>query len=188
MRTELDRRRLLMLGAGSLGALAMTSEDAAAQKGGRAAASKTAAPQRFFSPAEFKLVDELAEMIVPADENSGGARAAKVAAFIDKRLAESRDRDIRQSWKDDLAEIDTLSTAMFGRPFMAARPDQRTKLLERISRNEDNPKEAGEYAFGTIKWQVTYVYYKTRIGIHDELKYQGNTLLDTFVGTDPGRD
>ena len=44
---------------------------------------------RFFTPAEFALVDELTEMIIPTDAHSPGARAARVAGEIDRRLSES---------------------------------------------------------------------------------------------------
>ena len=27
-------------------------------------------------------------------------------------------------------------------------------------------------------------YYTSKIGIHDELKYQGNVYIDEFIGTD----
>ena len=37
----------------------------------------------FFTPEELALVDELSEMIIPADAHSPGARAARVAAYID---------------------------------------------------------------------------------------------------------
>src|SRR2546428_10558306 len=47
------------------------------------------APKKFFTPAEFAVVDELSDMIIPTDEKSVGARAAGVAACIDARLAES---------------------------------------------------------------------------------------------------
>jgi len=35
---------------------------------------------RFFTPQEFAAVEEVTEMIIPADEKSGGAKAAGVAA------------------------------------------------------------------------------------------------------------
>lgn len=138
----------------------------------------------FFSLAEFALLDEFAEMLIPEDDVSQGARAAGVAWYLDQRLAESIDPEWRQSWHDDLAEIDRLSTAWFGRRFTEASHGQRTQLMSRISRNEANPRQAGEYAFGTIKWSVADVYYRTRIGIHDDLKYQGNVYQDEFTGTD----
>ena len=58
---------------------------------GRALAGAIAAPATFFTRQELALVDELTEMIIPADEHSPGARAAKVAAYIDARLAEALD-------------------------------------------------------------------------------------------------
>lgn len=141
---------------------------------------------RFFSKAEFEIIDAFAELLIPADAQSGGARAAGVAAVLDERLAESRDPAWRQSWHDDIAEIDRLSRVMFRRRFMAATTAQRIALMERISRNEADPKEAGEYAFGTFKWSIADIYYRTRIGIHDDLQYQGNVLQDEFAGTDVG--
>ncbi|MGD9668614.1 MAG: gluconate 2-dehydrogenase subunit 3 family protein [Hyphomicrobiaceae bacterium] len=138
----------------------------------------------FFSPAEFALLDEFAEMLIPEDEVSRGARAARVAWTLDERLAESIDPDWRQSWHDDLAEIDRLSTKWFGRTFVDSSHLQRADLMTRISRNEADPKAAGEYAFGTIKWSVADIYYRTSIGIHDDLKYQGNVYQEEFSGTD----
>jgi len=44
---------------------------------------------RFFTPAQHAYVEELSETIVPADSHSGGAKAAKVADYIDQRLRES---------------------------------------------------------------------------------------------------
>lgn len=189
------RREFLKLAAAAIAAT-VTTGGALAQKQGGArpalAAQKASAagPVRgagtFFTRAELALVDEIAEMIIPADARSGGARAAGVAAFIDARLAESRDPEWRQSWKDDLAEIERLSREMFGRRFLEASPEQRVRLLTRISRREADPKEPGEYAFGTIKWTVAETYYRTRIGIHDEIGYVGNTIQAEFTGVDIG--
>ncbi|MGE0857158.1 MAG: gluconate 2-dehydrogenase subunit 3 family protein, partial [Hyphomicrobiaceae bacterium] len=88
---------------------------------------------KFFSASEFALLDEFAETLIPADEKSGGARAANVAWFLDERLAESRDLIWRQSWHDDLAEIDRLSRVSYGRRFVDARAEQRAELMRRIS-------------------------------------------------------
>lgn len=141
----------------------------------------------FFTTDEFLLLDTFAEMLIPADAQSGGARAARVAWMLDERLAVSRDPDWRQSWRDDLNEIDRLSRLWFKRRFVEANEAQRSELMGRISRNEANPKEAGEYAFGTIKWSVADIYYRTRIGLHDELQYQGNVYQDEFSGTDASK-
>ncbi|MEZ5817754.1 MAG: gluconate 2-dehydrogenase subunit 3 family protein [Hyphomicrobiaceae bacterium] len=142
---------------------------------------------KFFTRGEFATLDEMAEMIIPGDRRSGGARAAHVAEMIDARLAESLDPEWRQSWKDDIAEINELSRRKFRRQFVDASAKQRAQLMDLISRNEDKPKEAAEYAFGTIKWTVGETYYRTRIGIHDEIGYKGNVIQDEFSGIDVSR-
>lgn len=141
---------------------------------------------RFFSAKEYSILDEMAELIVPADQRSGGAREAKVPQIIDRMLAEMRDEKEKRSWRDDLAEIDRLSVLWFGKPFVRAATAQRIDLLRRVSRNEASPKEAGEYAFGTIKWTVTEAYYRSEIGMLKELDYKGNVAIDEFVGVDVG--
>src|SRR5207249_9801174 len=50
-------------------------------------------PGKFLTAAEYALLDELTELIIPADDHSPGARAAAVAAYIDGRLAESRSEE-----------------------------------------------------------------------------------------------
>lgn len=196
---ELNRRKLLALAGGSLASV-VTSPVIAQKRPhgpvqsprqGRSAAkpAEMATPDRlFFSAHEFATLEEIAEMIVPADTVSGGAKAARVPEFIDERLSESLDTDFRQSWRNDLAEIDRVSRLAFAKTFRNGTFAERARLLDWISRNESNPKEPAEYAFGTIKWQVTFAYYKTRIGVHDDLGYLGNVLLDEFLGTDVSKN
>ena len=176
-------RRQAMIAAGLAAVAAALPRDALAQ----APKPPTLPPGKFLTAYELAILDELAELIIPADEQSGGARAAKCAIFIDAGLAESRDPAWRQSWKDDLAEVDALSQQMSGRSLVSALPAQRQKLMDFISKNEKNPQSPGEWAFGTIKWWVCEAYYTTKIGIHDELQYQGNVYLDEFLGTDVSR-
>jgi hypothetical protein len=142
---------------------------------------------QFLSARELAVLDEIAELIIPADAQSGGARAAQCAAFIDARLAESIDPLWRQSWKDDLSEIDELCEQTFGKGLLEAAPAQRQTLMEQIARNENNPSANVESSFSTIKWWVAEAYYTSTIGIHDELQYQGNVYIGDFIGTDISR-
>src|SRR5262249_13773447 len=59
-------------------------------KPGATATTKTG---KFFTPAQHAYVEELTETIIPADSHSGGAKAAKVADYIDQRLRESQDEE-----------------------------------------------------------------------------------------------
>jgi hypothetical protein len=150
----------------------------------------TLAAGRFFDTAQMALLDELVEMIIPQDEHSGGARAAGVAAYIDGRLAEYDAsipdlREEQEKWKAGLAVVDATTRETSGSSFLAASPEQRMAVLARLAAGEDDPKTGGERFFVELKRWTTFGYYTSRIGIHEEMEYKGNTLLAEFSGTDP---
>ncbi len=151
-----------------------------------AAGTVSEAAPKFFTPHEFQLVDELSEIIIPADEHSPGAKEAKVAAYIDFRLAEAFEPDPRKVWRDGLKLIDQLSQESNGKPFLEATPDQRHALMELISKNEMHPQKPEEIFFRELKFRTARAYYTSAIGIHKDLNYQGNRMLKEFVGTDAG--
>lgn len=143
-----DRRDLIKLGMG-------------------AALARGADAHRFFTNEEFAMVDELTDMIIPADEKSGGAKAAKVAEYIDQRLAEAFDGADRELWRKQLALIDVQSQKMHGKTFLNASNGERIALLTSI---ETEP------FFKTLKNATVRGYYTSKIGIHDDMDYKGNTL------------
>ena len=74
------------------------------------------------------MVDELSELIIPTDEHSPGARAAKVAGYIDFRLADAWDAQERTDWREGLKRIDAV-VAGIGRQVVHAI----------VSRSSDSP-------------------------------------------------
>jgi glucoside 3-dehydrogenase (cytochrome c) hitch-hiker subunit len=140
------------------------------------------APARFFTADEFAMLDELTEMIVPTDYHSPGARAAGVAAYIDARVAEAFEQRDKDSWRNGLRLVDALSSRMNGRPFLQATPAERLAVLTRMAENETHPKTPEERFFGELKHATAHAYYTSKIGIHQEMEYKGNTILEEFVG------
>ena len=140
----------------------------------------------FFTPAEFALVDELSDMIIPTDAQSGGARAAGVAAYIDARLAESFEKEPPAAWRAGLEAVEALSREMSGKTFMASTAEQRLAVLTRMAANEKEPKTPAEKFFGEIKGFTVRAYYTSKIGIHDDQQYKGNVYqTGEFAGFDP---
>lgn len=137
---------------------------------------------KVFSREEFSLLDELTELIIPADDHSPGARAAGVAAYLDGRLAESIVEGERDDWRAGLKRIDALARELYGTSFMQAAREQRVAVLSRIARNEKNPQTSDERFFVKLKFSTANAYYSSKIGIHQEMEYQGNVLLPEFVG------
>jgi hypothetical protein len=200
-RDRISRRDLLRAGVGAgvvaplAGALTpvaaevVVAEAAAAATALAAATAATAPAALFFTAAELALVDELSELILPTDEHSGGARAAGVAAYLDRTFAE-KDPKIddyakeRKQWKDGLARVDELAREMHGKAFLDATPEQRVTVLDRMARSEDDPKLPEERFFGELKTATTRAYYSSRVGMIDDIGYKGNRVISEFAGTD----
>jgi hypothetical protein len=138
----------------------------------------------FFTPADYALVDELTEIIIPADDHSPGARAARVASYIDARLAESFDQELQTLWRDGLKLVESLARELNGVGFMDGTPTQREAVLTRMSAHESDPTPPEELFFRELKERTVHAYYSSKIGIHQEMEYKGNTLLTEFVGTE----
>ncbi|MGI9078447.1 MAG: gluconate 2-dehydrogenase subunit 3 family protein [Gemmatimonadaceae bacterium] len=131
-------------------------------------------PARFLTRAEYALLDELTEMIIPSDNHSPGARAARVAGHIDGRLAESLDARWQALWRSGLQGVDGLSRELNGKIFLQAAPAERVSVLIRMAAGELDPKTPMEVYFVELKRATVRGYYTSRIGIHADQEYKGN--------------
>jgi glucoside 3-dehydrogenase (cytochrome c) hitch-hiker subunit len=125
---------------------------------------------QFFSEEEERLVDELSEMIIPADEHSPGAHAAKVSLFADLMVATSDD-SVKKKWMSGLRLMQK-----------EAAHSSLADVLAKISQNEGHPQTELERFFKVLKEMTVNGYYTSAIGIHQDLQYQGNTYLANFPG------
>jgi hypothetical protein len=176
---DLTRRDAIKLGAAVTVAVSIDGTHALAQPTPRST---------YFTREELALVDELAEMIIPADDHSPGARAAKVAPYIDARLAEAFEAADRTTWRDGLKLIDRLSREASGRAFLESTAAQRLALLERIAAHEGKPEKPEEHFFAELKSRVVNAYYTSEIGIKQEMEYRGNTYQAEFSGVDVSKE
>ena len=141
---------------------------------------------RFLTPAEYALLDELSELIIPTDAHSPGARAAGVAGYIDARLAESLEPDWQARWRAGLQAVEALSRELNGKPLLEATPDQRVSVLTRMAAGEADPKTPLDHFFKELKWWTVFGYYTSTIGIHQDQEYKGNVYQSgEYAGFDP---
>ncbi len=157
------------------------AHDHAAQRPAQKAARTRAARLRFFNAEENRAVTELSERIIPADDSSPGAKAARVNEFIDFMVSESPE-ETKKQWRDGLAAINKMSRDRFGVAAGDASAEQQVELLKEISKREANPQTVEERFFRLLKNATVDGYYTSEIGIHQELKYKGNSYLKEFVG------
>ncbi|MEO7144321.1 MAG: gluconate 2-dehydrogenase subunit 3 family protein [Bryobacteraceae bacterium] len=159
MAAELGRRDLIKLAAAAV-----------AVKPGRAAGKP-----EFFTPQEYALVDDLSEMVIPADEKSGGAKAARVVDYIDHNLAEAFEQEERDHFREGL------------RVFLDTPAAERPALLARAASNEKQPHRPEERFFRLLKQYTIQGYYTSKIGIHDDMEYKGNVYqTGDYAGYLPG--
>jgi hypothetical protein len=174
---DLTRRQMIVTSAGALAATTVLAH-------GSVAAMAQAVGPKFLTKDELTLLDELTEMILPADDHAPGARAAKCAAYIDARLAEAFEDEPRTMWREGLKAIDTVSQSLNGHRFMESSEAERTAVLTKLAQSEEAPKLPEEKFFVELKARTVHAYYTSEIGIHKEMEYKGNTLLQEYVGTD----
>jgi len=125
---------------------------------------------QFFSEDESRLLDQLMEMILPADSHSPGAHAAKTNLFADLMVATS-DYSVKKQWQDGLRLI--LEEAV--RSSLA-------EALRKAAVNEGNPQTDLEHFFALLKPMTVDGYYTSKEGLTQELGWHGNTFLAEFEG------
>ncbi len=184
-----DALKGLAVGLGAAGSLPVLNNNLLAQQAsvheGHAMAAQTvekkAGPPKFFTAPQMALITTISELIIPSDDHSPGAIAAEVPAFADLMISESP-AETKKLWTDGLAAVDTLSQNKFQTGFAKASSTQQTSLLTEISKNEKSPQTIDERFFRAIKNMTIDGYYTSKIGIHQELQYKGNTYLKEFKG------
>jgi len=133
-----------------------------------AAPAATAYTLQFFSEEESGLLDQLMEMIIPADDHSPGAHEAGTNLFADLMVATSGDA-VKQQWQDGIRLIRVEATG-----------SSLAEALRRAAANEENPKTDLERFFVLLKQMTVNGYYTSATGIHKDMEYVGNTYLAAF--------
>jgi len=128
----------------------------------------TAYTLQFFSEEESHLLDQLMEMIIPADDHSPGAHEAQTNLFADLMVATS-DNAVKKQWQEGIALIREQ-----------AKGSSLAEALRRASANEENPTSALERFFVLLKQMTVNGYYTSATGIHKDMEYVGNTYLVAF--------
>jgi hypothetical protein len=140
------------------------------------------APQ-FFSQPEYRAVEALAELILPATEDGShrpqpGAKEAGVAEFIDFMVYS--DPSIQAQFRDGLAWLDEAS----GPGGFAALPaPQQNALLERLAYKAKHRagEKAGQEFFALFRKYTVMGFYTSRLGL-ESLDYPGLK----FYASSPG--
>ena len=133
---------------------------------------------------QYATLEELTEILIPADEHSGGAKAAGVAAYIDAMLADEFDASVKASFIAGLTLVGGMAQQRHGKGFVAASAAEREAIVATMAEGEANPTTDEARFFVALKRRTVRGYYTSRLGIHDELNYKGNTMQEEYSGVD----
>jgi hypothetical protein len=123
---------------------------------------------QFFSEDESRLLDQLMELTIPADDHSPGAHEAQTNLFADLMVASSNDA-VKKQWQDGIRLIREEAAG-----------SSLAEALRRAAANEENPKTDLDRFFVLLKQMTVNGYYTSAAGIHKEMEYAGNTYLVAF--------
>jgi hypothetical protein len=185
--TQLTRREaLLMLGAAAAGA-AIGVSPAVVERVTRATRDATVAggfQPAFFSPHEWRTVRVLVDLVIPADERSGGATEAGVPEFMDFMLIERESMQTRM--RGGLRWLDAESVERFGTSFVDLDPAGRSAILDDVAwPTRARPEASQGVAFFNFFRDLTATgFFSSRIGVED-LGYLGNRALAEWNGCPP---
>ncbi len=174
------------LGAGSAAGALAWSDPEVAQAAARTAAlapeQQGAFKPRFFTPHEYATVRVLSDMVIPADEKSGSATAARVPEFIDFMMMDGGEPR-RVALRGGLAWLDTESEKRYGLKFVAASAGQRGKILDDIAWPKKAPATLshGVAFFNRFRDLTAAGFFSSEIG-HRDLGFQGNVPVMEWKG------
>lgn len=145
------------------------------------------APSRALSAAEYEIVSQAAERIIPRTATPG-ATDARVADFIDVMLADWYNDKDRTRFKTGLTELDVAARNLTGLAFARAKEPQQTELLKTLDRELDVRRQSGEadaddHWFAMLKHLTVWGYYTSRVGIEKELRM--NLMPGRYDGNAP---
>ncbi|MFN8006160.1 MAG: gluconate 2-dehydrogenase subunit 3 family protein [Terriglobia bacterium] len=161
---------------------------------------------KFFNDHEYTTLSRLTELIVPADEVSGSAKDAGAPEYID--LLCSQNPVLANIYTGGLAWIDGEMKQSSNVPFIEAKPEQQTALLDSLAELERQNKDykqrglsyegtvhyiglgsygiqppsdlgPGVFFFQWLRKMTVDGFYTSEIGIKD-VNYKGNAVISEF--------
>lgn len=128
--------------------------------------AKTPTSKRFFSNAEFTLLDEVCEIIIPQTDTPG-ARGAGVPAAFDALMRSWASREHQQEFRALLKAFDAAAVATAGQPLLKLKPQQRIDVI--AAYDAEHFKKA---PYSKYKELVLKLYYLSEVGATQELRYE----------------
>ncbi len=152
--------------------------------------SKGPYQRQTFDDHQWKTVQVLCALIIPADDRSGSAADAGVPEYLDDWIAFRTEQDGNENLKAEICGglmwLDRESNAKFEKDFADASADQQKQILDRIAYPKRATKEDERWAvfFDEFRSLTVGGFFSSKMGVKD-LPYLGNTAVAEWKGCDP---
>jgi len=148
-------------------------------------AAATAYQPKILNPHEWKTIQVLSDIIIPADDRSGSASQAGVPEFIDDWL-DLKGGEIEAAIRGGLIWLDAECNRQFSHDFSDCTGTQQKQILDRIAYpKQAAPEDEGGVAFfNQLRNLVVSGFFSSEMGVKD-LPYLGNQMLSEWNGCPP---
>ena len=177
---DVSRRDLLRITLTTLGVSVVNAEAAQHVHQAVADVKKNGAYKpKFFNDHEYKTLEKLTDLIIPADEHSPGALAGGAPEFID--FLSSQSPELAEIYSGGLAWLDHQMNKSYSATFIAASPEQQTAMLDLIAYRKNTSPELGPGVvfFNWVRNMTVDAFYTSKVG-YDDLGYMGNGAMSDF--------
>jgi hypothetical protein len=188
---DVTRRNLIqILGAAPAAAAAQTQAEHTHSAPATAAPVNKAYQRKVFNDHQWRTVQVLSDLIIPADEHSGSATAAGVPEFIDDWLDFRKNEDGNDNFAagvlGGLAWLDLESVRLFDKDFASAVPAQQKQILDRIACPARATAADRRWVgfFNRFRDLTVSGFFSSKMGVAD-LPYLGNKAVAEWKGCDP---
>ena len=186
----ISRRDLLKSLGVTVGGLALSGGplDAATDVHRLVAAEKAASPSRSYVPKSFsehqyETLRALCQVIIPADQECGGAIEAGAPEFLD--LIASENKDYQLQLGGGILWLNSTCIERYGGAYLECSPHQQEEILDLIAFRKNAEKDSrlspGVEFFSVLRKGTADGFFTSEIGIK-YLGYIGNTYLKEFPG------
>jgi hypothetical protein len=117
---------------------------------------------RAFTEAEDRTLSSLADIVIPDDERSPGAGAARVSRYFDL-MAHYVPR-IKEGFARGLAAVEAESARRFQQSFARIGRERQTEIVSTMAAHEGAPESELERFFALLKHQTVEGYRLSHIG------------------------
>ena len=126
----------------------------------------------FFSSEEMKLLDEIGETILPETSKSPGAKAAKIAEFMQKIVRDCYSAEEQGIFKSGLIEVEEKANQQFNNSFLKLSSSQRLDILNGFEEEAKAKSENDPSHFFTMLKQLTiWGFFTSEVGATKALRY-----------------